>query len=764
MDFTKRDYTKSKNMPAPPDGDFSRPGADASASSGRPGFCTVLWYFLVPIWVARILALALTWNGLEPDLPMAFMRGFFSDFFVTAVAAFMVFVLQSRFRFILKFSWGLWATFIALNVEHIRFNGGNANFMFSRLGFSPEFIMGSVFSSGTLTTLAVVMMISLVMVRLISNIGRQARAINAMLAVAMFAASLWIVIVVPLDSTAPGWRQMSILEENALDYLDPPFVQAGDDAWPDKAMARDLRVGWDVSGDLVINKDFVEEAWEAWEAAEAVEAGVPMLNVLFVVLEGISYSVTGPEHMPRLAEFASRGINYTQFVGLQRQSHRGLYALFCGNYPNMLSTDAKSDIMGVVGASRPCLPEILSGYGYNTEFFQSATLKYESRNKFAPAAGFKHIRQAPHSEGAGSQNGWGVDDRQLFQGAYQEVATLTRAGRPWFLGVFTSGTHHPYNVPGNGSPTYEEAVRYADTALGEFVDALEREGRLKDTLLVITSDESSREYSKSTEQIKDLDNNHIPLVIIPPGSRQGPIRQEDVFMQSDLQISVLDYLGLELEWLVGEAIGRSVFRRYGTFRPLMFGNVYTSRLFAYFSEGRLYSCNRALKCSAYELEDTPDGVERIFGSSVSAAAVEGWEVATIAEAVKGSDRSWSDVDEDYVYSESDAEYTGNQIILGGSSLRLAKGESLSWHIDLQGDGLVGLMVIITASADATTPGQRPREIVVHQYEGTARARETLEFNYDFKAPEDYKGILTTILTYADDGTRYKVGGLRIKKH
>src|SRR5690606_18357251 len=89
---------------------------------------------------------------------------------------------------------------------------------------------------------------------------------------------------------------------------------------------------------------------------------------------------------------------------------------------------------------------------------------------------------------------WGKDDRAFFEGALNYVGQLQKQDKPWMLTLLTVGTHQPYSAPAEYLERYDTpkqaAVAYLDDALGAFLDSLERQGVLKDTLVVVTSDES----------------------------------------------------------------------------------------------------------------------------------------------------------------------------------------------------------------------------------------------------------------------------------
>ncbi len=75
----------------------------------------------------------------------------------------------------------------------------------------------------------------------------------------------------------------------------------------------------------------------------------------------------------------------------------------------------------------------------------------------------------------------------------------------------------------------------------------------------------------------------------------------DPFAQSDLALSILDYLGFGESG--GELFGRSVFRRYDTGRRLFFGNVNHRILGGIKADGSLVQCElEGLRCARYTSE------------------------------------------------------------------------------------------------------------------------------------------------------------------
>ncbi|MFT4945292.1 MAG: arylsulfatase A-like enzyme [Halovenus sp.] len=83
---------------------------------------------------------------------------------------------------------------------------------------------------------------------------------------------------------------------------------------------------------------------------------------------------------------------------------------------------------------------------------------------------------------------------------------------------------------------YDAELRYLDRRLGELFDALEREGELSETLVVVTSDhgENLGDHDLMAHQYCLYDTlTHVPLIIrgpgVDPGTRDGHVELRDVY-------------------------------------------------------------------------------------------------------------------------------------------------------------------------------------------------------------------------------------------
>ena len=306
-------------------------------------------------------------------------------------------------------------------------------------------------------------------------------------------------------------------------------------------------------------------------------------NVLFVVLEGIPgvylrqvQEWTGAEYpiqMPALSRIAEKAIVVPNFVNHNRQTIRGLYSLLSGDYCKLSLTTPKiyEYVQLRRGSRRPCLPEILAGRGYTTAYLQAAELAYMSKDRFMPEAGFQQVLGKDYFRYQYVPFHWGPDDKAFFEQAAEFIGQLEGGGKPWFVTLLSVGTHHPGAVPEQFAARFgsrkEAAAAYLDEALADFMERLESEGLLQNTLVLLTADESHGVPGQPYGRFWGLAVARAPEAFgaVNPG----------VFGLIDIPYSILDYLGFAGR--TGRSGRRSIFRRYGTQRAILFESYFSER-------------------------------------------------------------------------------------------------------------------------------------------------------------------------------------------
>jgi hypothetical protein len=396
------------------------------------------------------------------------------------------------------------------------------------------------------------------------------------------------------DASLATWRQVNALAHNA------EWLALRDDSADGEGYASSARAIVEVEPTLAANL----------AAPERYTLDGRHKNVLLVILESVSgnYLPTaaaahGRDAVNRMhnldAAFAAN-VGYANFFTHNRRTNRGLYALLCGEYPRLTAGMPKM----TVAATRPwqrCLPEILRDHGYHTVYMQSAPLAFMLKDRFMPAIGFDRTLGHDVYERSYLRTLWGVDDRAFLEQSLVEIERLRSSGEPWFLTLLTVGSHHPYVVPDSFESPYKtdfrRAFAYLDMAVGRFLHALEKSGMRDDTLVLITTDESAGDLGQVADATAGiLSQNWGFLVAMTPERSRGLVM--DPYGQSDVALSVLDYLGLGESG--SELFGRSAFRDYAAGRRLFFGNVNHRTLGGIRPDGSLVQCElEGLRCARY---------------------------------------------------------------------------------------------------------------------------------------------------------------------
>nr|MBP8184838.1 sulfatase-like hydrolase/transferase [Pseudomonas sp.] len=332
-------------------------------------------------------------------------------------------------------------------------------------------------------------------------------------------------------------------------------------------------------------------------------------NVLIITVEGIPGAYIGASRkamhssyqqdlMPKLSRWAERAMTTPDYVLHSHQTIRGLYAMLCGDYSKLDSGTPKGVelLNNNTQRNQQCLPAQLNEQGFKSHFLQGAGLQFMAKDKIMPRMGFSQthgrewFRKKPYLEFA-----WGMDDKSYFEGALTYVRQLRKQQKPWMLTLLTVGTHQPYAADEDYLARYDSpkqaAVGYLDDALDSFLSGLEKQGVLKDTLVIITSDESH-----GLEGVRLASAWGFNLVLAPEQATLPAIKQ-GVYGHVDLTASVLDYFDLPVPANIS---GRSLFRNYSSGREMM---SYTNGMLRqHDGKGQFVECNFQHRCRRYASE------------------------------------------------------------------------------------------------------------------------------------------------------------------
>ncbi len=493
-------------------------------------------------------------------------------------------------------------------------------------------------------------------------------------------------------------------------------------------------------------------------------------NVLLVVLESATGAVVpslAQDHgrsfpkgrMPELDAIAREHLAYSTFLTHQRKTNRGLYALLCGELPNLLPGLPKMSDAAKSGW-QTCLPQILEDAGYATAYLQAAPLAFMLKDQFMPSIGFRQVHGREWFDRAYAQGPWGLDDRAFFEQSLEMIDRLQTNEKPWFLTLLTVGTHHPYVLPKAFRPDLEpEALRaltYLDEAIGDFVKALEDRRVTEDTLILLTSDESMGLRGLDPRSMILFQNWGLLIALVPGGWQE---QVSEPFGQVDLALSILDFLDLAEDGT--HFFGRSVFRRYDAGRFLFFANSNLAVLGALDPDGDLLLCRNSLR-SCQRL-GVPDG--RLFARSLVTRDWRSRDEILRALAVRSLRPAGKLQDRDSQRRDSQrrdwqlladpvflAESREAQVIHGGQSLTLQADEWLEVHLELEtrGDARVSLEHILRSTGTDR----------LYRWEIPLNGGQILRMHYTYAPGERTDGVGARSLARVVSGERME---LRFKR-
>lgn len=305
-------------------------------------------------------------------------------------------------------------------------------------------------------------------------------------------------------------------------------------------------------------------------------------NLVIIVEESLGAEFVGAlgglDLTPNLDALASEGIWFSNLYATGTRSVRGLEAIVSGFTP----TPARS-VVKLPKSQRNffTLASFLHPAGYESTFIYGGESQFDNMRRFFMNNGFDHVIDENDYDNPVFTGSWGVSDEDLFARAHEEFSRK-RDGRFFGL-VFTSSNHSPYQFPDGRIELYDEdkntvnnAVKYADYALGNFIRTAQKSDYWENTVFLIVADHNSRVYGSDLVPVERF---HIPGLIL--GGSVSPAIFEPVASQIDLAPTLLSLICVSNEHpMIGHdlmrpeaqlAAGRAIMQ-FNTTQAYMVGN------------------------------------------------------------------------------------------------------------------------------------------------------------------------------------------------
>lgn len=272
-------------------------------------------------------------------------------------------------------------------------------------------------------------------------------------------------------------------------------------------------------------------------------------------------SLGGVGVTPELDQLAETGIWFDNLYATGTRSVRGIEAVITGFTP----TPARA-VVKLPKAQQGffTIAELLKRKGFDTSFMYGGEAHFDNMRQFFMGNGFQRIIERKDFVDPKFVGSWGASDEDLFARAHREFSAM--GDQPFFSLVFTSSNHSPFEFPEGKielhevpQPTVNNAVKYADFALGQFIESARQSNYWENTVFLIVADHNTRVRGSNLVPIEYF---HIPALILGGGIE--PRRYSRLASQIDLLPTVLSLIGVESEH---PAIGRDLLAEGTTSRP-----------------------------------------------------------------------------------------------------------------------------------------------------------------------------------------------------
>ncbi|HYN53920.1 MAG TPA: LTA synthase family protein [Methylotenera sp.] len=274
------------------------------------------------------------------------------------------------------------------------------------------------------------------------------------------------------------------------------------------------------------------------------------LNLVIILQESLGAtfveSLGGVPVTPNLERLKEQGIWFEQLYATGTRSVRGIEAVITGFQPTPADSTVK---LSKSQKNFFTLAALLSKQGYSTEFIYGGESHFDNMRGFFTGNGFQHIVEQKDYKNPVFVSSWGASDEDLLNKTHEQLLAHHASGKPFFTLAFSSSNHAPFEFPDGRIELYEQpkatdnnAVKYADYAIGQFFEKAQKSDYWKDTVFLIVADHDIRVRG---DTLVPIERFHIPGLIL--GADIKPQRLTSVTSQIDLPVTMLSLMGIQVQ-------------------------------------------------------------------------------------------------------------------------------------------------------------------------------------------------------------------------
>jgi phosphoglycerol transferase MdoB-like AlkP superfamily enzyme len=244
-------------------------------------------------------------------------------------------------------------------------------------------------------------------------------------------------------------------------------------------------------------------------------------NFVIVLEESFGANFTGvlghhPDNItPAFDRLAQEGLLFTRFYATGSRTVRALEAILCSFPPipgvSILKRSQSDHVFTIA--------DVAKAQGYETLFVYGGRGIFDGMRPFMNANGFNRFVEQKDFKNPVFTTAWGVSDEDIFHKGLEEFDQLHAQGKPFLSVILTVSNHKPYVYPAGridldpNERRRENAVKYADWALGNFFESARSHAFFKNTVFAVIGDHGARVYGADFIPIRSYE---VPLLIYAP--------------------------------------------------------------------------------------------------------------------------------------------------------------------------------------------------------------------------------------------------------
>jgi phosphoglycerol transferase MdoB-like AlkP superfamily enzyme len=274
------------------------------------------------------------------------------------------------------------------------------------------------------------------------------------------------------------------------------------------------------------------------------------LNLVIILQESLGAtfveSLGGVPVTPNLEKLKEQGIWFEQLYATGTRSVRGIEAVVTGFQPTPADSTVK---LSLSQKNFFTLASLLAKQGYSTEFIYGGETHFDNMQGFFMGNGFQQVIGQKDYKNPVFVGSWGASDEDLLNKTHEQLMAHHASGKPFFTLAFSSSNHAPFEFPDGRIELYEQpkatdnnAVKYADYAIGEFFKKAQASPYWKDTVFLIVADHDIRVRG---ETLVPIEHFHIPGLILGADIQAKRITQ--MASQIDLPVTMLSLMGISAQ-------------------------------------------------------------------------------------------------------------------------------------------------------------------------------------------------------------------------